>query len=190
MARAFVLLFSAAGLALLVAGCDATGSEGTAVLNANSPAPPVVEYEFRYTSQDVSDNGQQVDVVSEGSDNLGTVLSRNGFSRSDVVSARVDSVTLRRQSSPTTSGVRPKVFNYLSGATVFLGAGDRGKRIADDQFDTTRQKIALRVATADVTEEVKEGSTQAFLRLTASDTVPEADVVDVTVYYRIEVGGV
>jgi len=190
MTRTCVLLLVAAGLALLVAGCDATGSEGTAVLNADSPEPPVVEYEFRYTSQDVSNDGQQVDVVSEGSDDLGTILGRNGFSRSDVVSARVDSVTLRRQSSPTTSGVRPKVFNYLSGATVFLGTSDRGRRIADDQFDTTRQKIRLRVATPDVTEEIRDGSTPAFLRLTASDTVPDADVVDVTVYYQIEVGGV
>jgi len=190
MIRASFLLFSAAGLALLVVGCDATGSEGTAVLNGNSPEPPVVEYEFRYTSQDVSNDGQQVDVVSEGSDNLGTILSRNGFRRSDVVSARVDSVTLRRQSSPTTSGVQPKVFSYLSGAAVFLGSGDRGKRIADDQFDTTQQKIKLRVATPDVTEEIKDGSTPAFLRLTASDTVPEEDVVDVTVFYEIEVGGV
>ena len=177
------------GLALLVLGCDATGTEETAVLNAASPEPPIVEYEFRYTSQNVEDNGQRVEVVSEGSDNLGTILSRNGFGRSDVVSAEVDSVTLRRQSSPT-SNARPKVFSYLSGAAVFLGTDENGKRIADDQFSTTQQRITLQVATGDVTAEVREGSTRAFLRLTASDSVPEQDVVDVTVYYEVEVGGV
>jgi hypothetical protein len=38
---------------------------------------------------------------------------------------------------------------------------------------------------------VKGGSTKAFLRLDASsEDVPSEDVVEVTVYYRIEVGGV
>ena len=185
-----LLLLSAATLAVLLVGCDATGSQDTVILNANSPAPPTVEYTFRYTSQDVSQGGQLVEVVSEGRDDLGSVLTQNGFDRSDVVSARVDSVTLRRQSSPTLSGVRPKVFDYLSGAAVFLGADASGKKIADDQFDTTRQKISLRVATSNVTAEIKEGRTQAFLQLTASGSVPEEDVVDATVYYRIEVGGV
>lgn len=184
------LLLSSAILAVFVAGCDSVGSEETAVLNADSPAPPTVEYEFRYTSEDVSEDGQQVEVVSDGGDNLGSVLTQNGFSRDDVVSARVDSVTLRRQSSPTSSGMQPKVFDYLSGAAVFLGTDASGKRIAEDQFSTTQQKIRLDVATSNVTEEVKGGSTQAFLRLTASENVPEQDVVDVTVYYRIEVEGV
>lgn len=190
MNRLLFLLPASVVLALLLAGCDAAGTQDTVVLNATSPAPPTVEYTFRYTSQDVSNDGQQVEVVSENSDDLGSVLTQNGFSRSDVVSARVDSVTLRRQSSPTASGVRPKVFDYLSGATVFLGTDASGTEIADDQFDTTRQEISLGVATSNVTAEIKEGSTRAFLRLTASGSIPEEDVVDVTVYYRIEVGGV
>jgi hypothetical protein len=186
MKNVLPLFCSVLVLSLLLAGCDSAGTEGTAVLNATSPVPPTVEYEFRYTSENV--NGQQVEVVSENSDNLGPVLTQNGFSRADVVSARVDSVTLRRQSSP--ASIRPKVFNYLSGAEVYLGADDSGKRIADDEFATTQQEISLRVSTSDVTEEVKGGSTRAFLRLEASDDVPSNDVVDVTVYYRIEVGGV
>lgn len=190
MKNVISLLFSSVVLAVLFVGCDATGPEDTAILNADSPAPPTVEYEFRYTSENVSEDGRQVQVVSEGGDNLGSVLTQNGFSRDDVVSARVDSVTLRRQSSPTNSGMQPKVFDYLSGAAVFLGTDADGKRIAEDQFSTTQQKIRLAVATSNVTEEVKEGSTRAFLRLTASENVPEQDVVDVTVYYRIEVEGV
>jgi hypothetical protein len=184
------LLLSSALLAVFVVGCDSVGSEETAILNADSPAPPTVEYEFRYTSDDVSSDGEEVEVVSEGGDNLGSVLTQNGFSRDDVTSARVDSVTLRRQSSPTSSGVQPKVFDYLSGAALFLGTDASGKRIAEDQFNTTQRKIRLGIANSNVTTEVKTGSTRAFLRLTASDQVPEEDVVDVTVYYRIEVQGV
>jgi hypothetical protein len=82
------------------------------------------------------------------------------------------------------------VFDYLSGAAVFLGTDASGKRIADATFNTTQQEIRLDVATSNVTEEIRNGSKRAFLRLTASENVPEEDVVDVTVYYRIEVEGV
>lgn len=193
MHRPLLLLLSAAALPLLLVGCDALGGEeDTVVLTTTEDDTQLdpVTYEFRYTQDDVENNGQRVEVASENSDNLGTMLSRNGFDRSDVVSAQVDSVTLRRQSSPTLSGVRPKVFDYLSGAAVFLGTDAGGTQIADDQFDTTRQEIPLRVATSNVTAEVKEGSTQAFLQLTASGSIPQEDVVDAAVYYRIEVSGV
>ena len=185
------LLLSSFVLSFVLVGCDATGSQDTVVLNANSPAAPTVEYSFRYTSDNVSDNGQRVEVVSQNSDNLGSVLMDNGFSRNDVISATVDSLTLRRESSPTTSGIQPKVFDYLSGASVYLGTDDSGKLIADDQFQTTQQEITLDVANGDVTSEIKGGSKSAFLRLTTSGgEVPSQDVVEVTVYYRIEVQGV
>ncbi len=186
MKNVLPLLLSAIVFPLLLVGCDSVGTEDTAVFNAASPIPPVVEYDFRYTSEDV--NGQQVEVVSNATDNLGSVLDRNGFSRADVVSAEVDSVVLRRQSSPAL--IQPKVFDYLRGAEVYLGTDASGTRIADDEFATTQQEVSLRVSTADVTSDVKNGSTRGFLRLDVSEDVPGEDVVDVTVYYSIEVSGV
>lgn len=182
MKTPFTVVVSVVVLAITLVGCDAVGSEETAVLNADSPEPPIVEYDFDYSSENVSNN--QVTVVSENADNLGSVLTKNGFSRENVVSARVDSLTLRRQSSKTS---QPKVFDYLSGAEVFLGTDSNGKKIADDEFSTTQQTISLQVASANVTQEVQGGSTKAFLRLDLSGDMPERDLVEVKVYYRIKV---
>lgn len=185
-----LLLLSSLGLALLLGGCDATGSEETAVLNADSPAPPTVEYTFRYDSDNVTDDGQRVDVVSDNSDNLGSVLTQNGFSRSDIVSARVDSVSLRRLSSASVAETRPKVFDYVTGVAVFLGTDASGTRIAERTPLPTQQQVSLQVATSNVTADLKGGSKSAFLRIDASGDVPEEDVVEATVYYRVEVEGV
>lgn len=187
-----------AALFVLV-GCDIGGVEETAILNAESPIPPTVEYTFEYTSDDVNSQGQ-VEKTSEGADDLGTVLSQNGFAREDVVSAEVDSVTLERLSSPSSAsqqtkdpeGDEAKVFEYLVGAEIFLGQDAGGTLIADDQFQTTDRFVSLDVATRNVTEIVQAGSTSAFLRLDTEDPdeVPDNDVVQVTVYYQIEAEGV
>lgn len=182
------------GVFLLV-GCDSGGTE-TVVLNANSPAPPTVEYEFRYTSDNLNGNSR-VEVASQNPDNLTSVLRNNGFSRSDVVSAQVDSVTLERISAAGTqrAAVTPKVFQYLLGAEVYLGDDDAGPKIAEGQFQTTRRFVSLPVSTRNVTPTVQEGATPTFLRLEVQDpsSVPDApnqDAVEVVVYYRIEVEGV
>lgn len=193
------------GLALLflfgVAGCD-SGGPATAVLNADSPEPPTVEYAFRYTSENLNEN-DAVAVVSQASDNLTSVLQSNGFDRSDVVSARVDSVTLERISAPTQDATsrpralpKPKVFQYLLGASVYLGESDSGPRIAGGQFQTSERFVSLPVTNnPSVTSTVRAGATPSFLRLEVEtpSNVPESpneDAVEVTVYYRIEVEGV
>jgi len=194
MTRALLLLLSAAGLAILVAGCDATGAEDTAVLNANSVAPPTVEYRFEYESSDQVDGQNVVRVRSSGEDNLGGVLRENGFQRSDVVSARVDSVKFvrvsakRKEERPT-----PKfAFDNLLSADVFLGTSTDGTQIASGSFDPNddADEVRLGVETANVTQVVREGATSAFLELGTSGDITRTDRVDVTVYYRIEVGGV
>lgn len=184
------LLLSSIAFVFVLAGCDATGSQETVILNEDLPVPPTVEYEFRYTSENVSNEGQRVEVVSNGSDNLGSILSENGFSRDDIVSARVDSVSLRRLSSPSATEVRPKVFDYLSGVALFLGTDASGTRIAERSPLPSEQQVSLPVATSNVTADLEGGSKKAFLRLDASGEVPEEDFVEATVYYRIEVGGV
>lgn len=178
-------------LVVALVGCDATGTTDTAILNANSPIPPIAEYTFEYTPENLTESGR-VEVVSQGTDDLGGILDDNGFRREDVVSARVDSVRLTRLSPPKTIPVRPKVFDYLTGATAFLGSDAIGTRIADDTFRTTAKSVSLEVASSDVTELVRSGPRAVFLRLSISsaDEVPSRDRVRATVYLQIEVQGV
>jgi hypothetical protein len=174
------------GLALILAGCDAAGPTDTVILSENSPEAPTVEYSFFYDT-----NGSAaIGVRSDEADNLSSILEENGFRRSDVVSARVDSVKLERISP---KGVLfRKVFDYLTGATVHLGANADGPRIAEAAFQTTDRSVTLPVRTADVTDVVKSGPSPAFLRLDTADDAPDQrrDRVEVTVYFRIEVRGV
>ena len=181
--------------ALALMGCDAAGPADTVILNANSPIPPTVEYTFEYDTE----GRQQIGVRSQNADTLGSILRRNGFGRADVVSARVERVVLERISDPGPS-VRGKeataveVFDYLSGATVYLGPdAESGPRIAEASFETTARTVSLGVdgGSARVTDDVKSGSQPAFLMLdTAGDVPDRRDRVRVRVDFRIEVQGV
>lgn len=178
------LALSVTALALVLTGCDIAGSENTVILNTTSPEPPVVEYMFFYPT----DGSAAIEVRSEGTDDLTSILKTNGFRRSDVVSARIDSVELERISNPET---KRSVFDYLSGATVHLGPDADAPRIAQGSFQTADPTVRLPVRTADVTNVVENGETPAFLRLDTADDVPDRrDRVAVTVHFRIEVQGV
>lgn len=166
-------------------GCDSLGSGESVILSANQDIPPTVEYTFRYTEDNVSDDGQQVQVVSESRDDLDSVLRDNGFGRDDITSARVDSVKMERQSSP--KQIRTKVFDYLSEATVFLGKDASGTQIANRVPLPTQEEVKMDVSTSNVTDDLKSGSKNAFLDMEASGSVPQEDVIEVTVFYRIEV---
>lgn len=174
-------------LVLLFAACDSGGGGETIVLNANSPIPPVAEYNFTYSSDDASPNGV-VEVQSAETDNLGEAFRRNGVSRSAVIRARVDSVQLIRR-----SGVQAttKVFPYLGGADVYLGTSTSGTHIGSRQFQTDNRSIALNVVTQDVTSIVQEESTGAFLQLNVSNPndIPDTERVRVTVFYTVEFSG-
>jgi hypothetical protein len=136
------LLVLLAVLAVGLTGCDTTGSEETAILNANSPVPPTVEYTFDYETG----GNQQIGAQSDTTDMLDPVLRRNGFSRDDVVSARVDSVQLERLSLEE-AAPPPKVFDYLTQATLYLGpSASDGQRIAQASFDRAIRSVPLRVA--------------------------------------------
>lgn len=167
---------------VLLTGCDLATAGNTAILNAGSTIPPIVEYTFEYTPDDVS--GAQIQVVSEQVDDLGSVLSQNGFSRSDVVSARVDSVNVERLSAPT--------FEYLTGADIHLGRASGAPQIGTGSFSTSQELARLSVPTRTVTGVVRQGSTEAFASLTPDNTddVPDVDRVEVVVYFQLEVQGV
>ena len=180
--------------ALALVGCDATGPADTVILNSNSPIPPTVEYTFEYDTE----GRQQIGVRSQNADTLGSILRRNGFGRADVVSARVERVVLERVSDPGPSfrgNEEPtvEVFDYLSGATVYLGPdAESGTRIAEASFETTARTVSLGVgANAGVTDAVQSGAQPAFLSLDAGGDVPNRrDRVRVRVHFRIEVQGV
>ncbi len=185
MKRFLSLFATAIAMTVVLAGCDATGSEETAIFNAASPFPPTVEYDFVYDADNVNSSGQ-VEVTSRNEDNLTSILSDNGFDRGDVRSARVDSVVLDGISLEQPTGAVSKVFGYLTGAEVFLGADETGTRIADDNFSADGGTVRLGGGTRDVTDVVRGGSTKAFLRLDTDEEVTEQDRVEVTVYFRIE----
>lgn len=167
---------------LVLTSCDLAAAGNTAILNAASSIPPTVEFTFEYTPDDVT--GGRVEVVSEGTDDLRSTLSQNGFSRSDVVSARVDSVLIERLSAQT--------FEYLTGADIYLGTSTSGPQIGAGQFSTDQESATLNVPTRTVTSIVKKGSTRAFASLDPDDpnNVPDPDRVKVIVYFQIEVEGV
>lgn len=180
--RAFLAIVVLAGSLVLVR-CDLAATGSTAVLNAESAIPPTVEYTFEYASSDVTGEGE-VAVVSEEQDDLGDILSQNGFSRADVVSAEIDSVSIERLSAQT--------FGYVTGADLYLGMNAEGPHVGTGTFQTSQESARLDIPTKTVTGLVKEGSTNTFARLDVGDrsNVPSLDRVGVTVFFRIEVGGV
>lgn len=188
------LLLAVLLLPLILVGCDAAGGD-KATFSENSEIPPTVEYEFEYDASNQVQGRNLVEVISGSADNLDGVLRENGgFSRSSIVSASVDSVAFI-QVSPPEEDERSNskfIFTDLAGAEVFLGNDDSGVRIAQGEFEPTdrRDRVLLSVATKNVTEKIKTGSTKAFLRLETSESLKQKDIVAVKVFYKITVSGV
>ena len=175
---AFGLL--AAGLVLT--SCDLASAGNTAILSANSTSPPTVRHRFEYTEDDVTE-GQAEVVSSIQSDDLDAILADNGFSRSDVVSAQVDSVRVERLSTGT-----------LSGADLYLGTDASGPVIARVEFDDPEAETPARDNTSrPVTGAVKNGQKRVFAQFDVedpSDIPSSGGRVRAVVYYRLEVEGV
>ena len=182
MIRASVVLGLLAG-AFVLTSCDLASAGNTAILNADSTIPPVVRHRFEYTADDATDGGP-VEVLSNlQSDNLDAILTDNGFSRSDVVSARVDSVRIERLST-----------NSLAGADLYLGTDASGSLIASVQFNDPTAETPARDNTArTVTGAVKSGQERVFAQFDVQDLnsiPPGGGMVRAVVYYRVEVEGV
>jgi hypothetical protein len=191
------LLIAALLLPLVLIGCDATGGD-TIVLNTTEDDAQLdsIEYSFRYRPDEVNDG--TVEVVSEKEDDPGVadtiddLLSRNGFSRADIVSAKVVEAILIRRSDPSSSSL-PKVFQYLDQGKIeaFLGDNFSGKPFAEKEIQSTDKKIPLDILNGgDVTTEMKSGTERVSLRLSVTSNVSQEDAVDVRLAYQIEVRGV
>ena len=168
---------------LMLTSCDLSSAGSTAILNANSTSPPVVQHRFEYTQDDVTEAGQAEVVSSIQSDDLDAILTANGFSRSDVVSAQVDSVRVERRSTST-----------LSGADLYLGTNANGSLIASVEFDDPEAETPARDKTSrTVTGAVKNGQKRVFAQFDVEDPSsipPSGGMVQAVVYYRLEVEGV
>lgn len=180
--RAAAVLGLLAG-ALVLTSCDLASAGSTAILSANSEIPPIVRHRFEYTGEDVTEAGQVEVVSSIQSADLDAILTDNGFSRGDVVSARVDSVRIDRLST-----------NTLAGAKLYLGTDASGSLIADVQFgDPEAETSARDNTTRTVTGAVKSGQKRVFAQFGVQDPgsiPPGGGMVRAVVYYRLEVEGI
>ncbi|PSQ97107.1 MAG: hypothetical protein BRD55_04170 [Bacteroidetes bacterium SW_9_63_38] len=186
------LLCAALLFPLVLAGCDAAGGD-TATFNANTSPAPVAEYLFEYDSDDQVDGQGLVKVTSGSSDNLGDVLQTLGFSRSSIVSAKIDSVEFIQVSNPKEETSTQKfVFDNLLKADVFLGTSESGLQIASGSFDPDdeSEEVLLGITNKDATQVVQNGATKAFLRLGTNGDITRTDRVRAKVYYEITVSGV
>ncbi|MFB6097815.1 MAG: hypothetical protein ABEK84_01615 [Salinibacter sp.] len=173
MVRASALLLLLVGAAVL-ASCDLASAGSTVILNADAPIPPIVQHRFKYTEDQLS----VVSVIE--SEDLGEILRQNGFSRSDVVSARVDSVR-----------VTPVSTASLSAAKIYLGTDDSGPLIANVRVPSDTPVVDR--TTTPVTGAVKAGASKTFAQFRVDDpsSIPSGgSVVRATVYFRVELEGV
>jgi hypothetical protein len=169
------------GLLLVLSGCDLSSANSTALLSANSAVPPTVQHRFEYTRAEVAEDGTlRVASTVEGR-TLDAILADNGFSRSDVVSARVDSVAVVPITAPPAEG------------RLFLGSDAGGPRIARATFPDGSTEPVVDRSTTPVTAAVRDGASLVFgrFRVDVPADVPEGGgVVRAVVYYRLEVEGV
>ena len=156
--------------------CDLASAGNTAILNGDSAIPPTVRHRFEYKGEDVVEGNVAVESEIQ-SDDLDAILSRNGFSRSDVVDARIDSVRLERVSAPS-----------LRDVDVFLGTSAEGPRVAQVQFSSDGASSAVDDTPRSVTAAVRSGARRLYGRFGLER--PRDGVVRARVYYRLEVEGV
>ena len=157
--------------------CDLASAGNTAILNANSPIDPTVQHRFEYKEEDVVEG----DVTAESevqSDDLDAILSRNGFSRSDVVDARIDSVRIERVSAPS-----------LRDVDVFLGTDAEGPRIAQVTSFPDGASFVVDDTSTPVLEAVRNDEVRTLYGRFGLESAGDG-AVQANVYYRLEVEGV
>lgn len=182
--RASAAIGALAGTVVL-AGCDlaSTGNlmgGNTVILNGASPVAPVVRYRFKCTPSGTTGGGVVEAVSRFQPEKLRAVLTENGFRRSDVVSAQVDSVVVWRFTGGTPSG-----------ADLFLGSGASAPLIGSVQFDSKSANVLARdETTRSVTGAIRTGEKTVFAQFDVEDpsSLPAGGgMMEAVVYYRLEV---
>ncbi len=157
--------------------CDLASAGNTVILKADSPIAPTVQHRFEYKGEDVVDGEVAVESKIQ-SDDLDAILSRNGFSRSDVVDARIDSVKI----------INPESAPSLRDADVFLGTDAEGPRVA--QVTSFPDGVSFVVDTSTpVLEAVRNDEVRTLYGRFGLESAADG-AVRATVYYRLEVEGV
>ena len=171
----------------LIVGCDSGSSSEPIVLN-DPLNPTETTFEFEYSADDVS-NGV-LEVTSTARDQLSSVISAYGYSRSDVVSATVEVVTMERISIGQPA-VRPKVFDYLATADFYFGTSTSAPLIGALDPVPPNAEVDMNLGPGtNVTSQVQGGATNALLVLDLGEggqVSSGGDRVGVTVEFRIEV---
>ncbi|MFO8233606.1 MAG: hypothetical protein R6U20_13225, partial [Longimonas sp.] len=177
-------------VALLLVGCDDTGTEGDTIIIGSDADPVEFEFEFEpFSADDVSSEGT-ITLTSTNTDDLGSQIQEfAGASRSEVVSAEVRLVQLERLTDNFSETIQPKVFSYLGSARVFYGASVDAQPIASSTPISDEPEIELSLDNDDITEVVRGGAQPLTLELEVNDPslIGSSDEVEITVRYRIEV---
>jgi hypothetical protein len=190
-----LLLLSAATLAVLLVGCDATGSEETITLNNNTGLEPI-EYTFEYNQDDERDGQISVSArPDESSSSLESLLRQQAAaSLSDIVSARVTRVQIRSVSTTTSAAdIVPKVLSYIATTEVYLGGTSELPIAREQDIPTTMGNSFIEMGLADgaddVTRAARNGQPEATLVFDVEDSssVGNPDRIAIEISYSIEV---
>ena len=171
-------------LVALTAACDATGDTGSDTIILNDTAnPTVVTYEFAYNPAQAV--GGEVGVTSSNADNLFSILSAYGRNRSDVVSARVENITILQSTGGSVT--IDKLFPYVQNVALYLGNSDSGTTLAEPQPVNSGLQADLTATGNDVTAAVQSGPSPAFLVIDVEDTNESQGFIEAEVEYEIRV---
>jgi hypothetical protein len=177
-------LVVALAIVALTTACDATGETGSDTIVLNDAAnPTVVTYEFEYNPAQAV--GGEVGVTSSNTDNLSSTLSAYGRNRSDVVSARVESITILQSTGGSVA--IDKLFPYVQNVALYLGNSDSGTTLAEPQPVSSGLQADLTATGNDVTATVQSGPSPAFLVIDVDDTNESQGFIEAEVEYEIRV---
>ena len=177
-------LLVALAVVALTTACDATGETGSDTIVLNDAAnPTVVTYEFEYNPAQAV--GGEVGVTSSNTDNLSSTLSAYGRNRSDVVSARVESITILQSTGGSVA--IDKLFPYVQNVALYLGNSDSGTTLAEPQPVSSGLQADLTATGNDVTAAVQSGPSPAFLVIDVDDTNESQGFIEAEVEYEIRV---
>lgn len=180
--RAAVPVVTLALALLLTTACDTT-EDDTIVLNDRAN-PTTATYEFEYDPRTAV--GGEIAVTSASSDDLNTILQAYGYTRSDIVSARVDAVRISQSTGGSASTV-DKLYNYVNEIALYLGTSESAPVLAEPQPVNAGLNADLNASGADVSSVLRSGSSRAFLVIDVDDTSEPQGFVEATITYRIEV---
>lgn len=168
--------------ALLTTACD-TAEEDTIVLGTAQDNPISVTYEFDYNTNTAID-GELGVTSGTRQDDLASDLDFYGYTRDDVVSARVTNVEIR---TSVGSSKEIKLYDYVQNISVYLGQNDSGVLIAGPEPIPNTEIYTFNESGGNVTDIVKSGQSPAFMLMEVDPNTDTPGAIEAIVTYRVEV---